>query len=183
MKLLNYILQGFGFQHSSDYLRSTFGFAYSPCLLKWDAIIAFILSSVPVVFGFNHIFFYAFVLLGCVEWWTGIRASFKRNEKHESRKMGRMFLKMATYAVLLHILNLMNKNIAFPEILGFELDPFGWMYWVTLVAIIWQLIVSVLENLDTLGYEFAKILLRIINKKFYKQFDLEQDEKDSPTNI
>lgn len=160
-------------------MKSSFGFMWSAVVIKWDLIFSFILSTIPILLGFNHIFFYAFCLLGVVEYWTGIKASFRRGELHESKKLGRMLLKMATYATLLHILNLMNQNITFPEISGFELDPFSWMYWAALIAIIWQLLVSVLENLDTLGFSVAKVLLKIINKKFYKQFDIEENEDNN----
>lgn len=183
MKIINYLLYGFGFNHLHDFTKSTFGFVYSSFLIiKWDLILSFIISTIPVLLGFNHAFFYAFCMLGILEYWTGIRASFRRNEKHESKKLGRMLLKMATYAVLLHILNLLNKNTEFPEVGGFEFNPFNWLYWSVLIAIIWQLLVSVLENLATLNYQFAGVLLKIINKKFYKHFELDDNEKDTINN-
>ncbi len=178
MKAINYILKGFGFLHLQDFIKSTFGFIYSSgVVIRWDLVISFIISTIPVLLGFNHVFFYAFCLLGIVEYWTGIRASLKRGELHESKKLGRMTLKMTTYAVLLHILNLMHKHTEFPEVGGFEFDPFGWLYWAVLIAIIWQLLVSVLENLSTLKYAFAGVLLKVINRKFYKAFEIEEDEK------
>lgn len=182
MKIANYILQGFGFMHVKDFLKSSFGFIYSSNLvIKWDLILGFILSAFPILFGFNHLFFYGFVFLVVIEWISGIKASFRRNERHESRKFGRMLLKLATYCTLIHILNLFTSNMDFPEVAGFEFDPFLWMYWAVLIAIIWQLLVSVLENLETLGFQGATIILKIINKKFYKTFEIENDENNNTT--
>ena len=113
------------------------------------------------------------------EWITGVQASRKRGEKHESRKFGRMLLKIATYLVPIYILHTFSANVEFPSLGGFEFDPFHWLYWIVLIGIIWQLVVSLLENLDCLGFRFAKVLLKIINKKFYKTFEL--DDNNSPT--
>jgi toxin secretion/phage lysis holin family protein len=38
-----------------------------------------------------------------------------------------------------------------------------------------------LENLDCLGFRFAKVLLKIINKKFYKTFELNDNDDNSIT--
>ena len=108
-----------------------------------------------------------------------MQASSKRGEKHESRKFGRMLLKIATYLVHIYILHTFSANVEFPSLGGFEFDPFHWLYWIVLIGIIWQLVVSLLENLDCLGFRFAKVLLKIINKKFYKTFEL--DDNNSPT--
>ncbi|URC13940.1 phage holin family protein [Flavobacterium sp. B183] len=120
----------------------------------------------------------AYVVLLVSEWYTGIKASLKRNERHESRKFGRMLLKIATYLVPIYILNTFAQNSDFITVIDLELNPFSWLYWVVLLGIIWQLLVSLLENLDSLGVKYAKTLIRIINKKFYKQFELD-DENNS----
>jgi len=86
-----------------------------------------------------------------------------------------MLLKIATYLVPIYILHTFSANVEFPSLGGFEFDPFHWLYWIVLIGIIWQLLVSLLENLDCLGFRFAKVLLKIINKKFYKTFELEDD--------
>lgn len=177
MKTINYILQGFGFKDSQDFLKSTFGFINSSLFIKMDVVLSLIISTVSFLFGFNHLFLTAYVILLGFEWWTGIRASKKRGEKHESRKFGRMLLKIATYLVPVYILNTMAKNTEFPEFLDFSLNPFKWLYWVVLLAIVWQLFVSLLENLEALGYRYPKVLLKIINKKFYKTFDLDDENK------
>ena len=175
MITLNYILQGFGFRDGKDFLHSSFGHTFSTFFIKMDVILSFLFASVHFLFGFNHLFLTAYVVLLVFEWLTGVQSSRKRGEKHESRKFGRMILKIATYLVPIYILHTFSANVAFPSIGGFEFDPFHWLYWIVLIGIIWQLVVSLLENLDGLGFRFAKVLLKIINKKFYKTFELEDD--------
>lgn len=176
MKTINYILQGFGFRNLEDFIKSTFGFIQSSNFIRIDLVLSFIISSVSFLFGFNHLFLTAYVVLLILEWWTGIQASKRRGERHESRKFGRMLLKISTYLVPIYILNTLADNSNFPILFEFELNPFRWLYWVVLLAIVWQLFVSLLENYDTLGYRFPKVLLKIINKKFYQTFDLDEND-------
>ena len=86
-----------------------------------------------------------------------------------------MLLKIATYLVSIYILHTFSAYVEFPSLVGVEFDPFHWLYWIVRRGIIWQLVVSLLENLECLGFRFAKVLLKIINKKFYKTFELEDD--------
>jgi phage-related holin len=177
MRIINYFFKGFGFMSLDDFLKSAFGFIYtSTSIIKIDLILAFIFSAVSFLFGFNHLFLIAYVVLLVSEWYTGVQASLKRGERHESRKFGRMILKIATYLVPIYILNTFAKNSDFIKIMQLEIDPFSWLYWAVLLGIIWQLLVSLLENLDSLGVRYAKTLIRIINKRFYKQFELDDTD-------
>lgn len=180
MKTINYILDGFGFKNLDDFLSSTFGFLNSQNVIKTDLVLGTLVSAVSFLFGFNHFFLFAFVVLLGFEWYTGVKASLKRGEEHKSRKIGRMLLKIATYLTPIYILNTFAANSKFPVIMGYELDPFVWLYWIFLVGVIWQLFVSLLENYKCLGYRWAEVLLKIINKKFYEQFNLE-DDNNNPT--
>lgn len=179
MKIINYILDGFGFKNFDEFNTSTFGFLNSS-VIKWDIILGTLISSVSFLFGFNHLFLFAFAVLLVFEWFTGVKASLKRGENHSSRKFGRMLLKIATYLTPIYILNTFAANSNFPVIMGYEIDPFLWLYWVYLLGVIWQLLVSLLENYKCLGYKWADVLLKIINKKFYNQFDL-KDDNQNPT--
>lgn len=168
MKHLNFIIQAFGFMSIDNFKVSAFGFM-SVKIFQ----ISFLAALLNTVFGVNHLFLIAYSGLIIFEWITGVKASLRRGEKHESRKLGRMILKVLVYSVPIAILNTMSKNADFPTIQGYELDPFLWLYWTVLIVIIWQLVVSLLENLNDLGFKWAKILLKIINKKFYKKFDID----------
>jgi hypothetical protein len=179
MKTLNYILDGFGFENWTDFKCSAFGFMLSAKIVSGAAIFGFIASTIKELFGVSYVFFVAYAVLIIFEWITGVRASIHRGEKHESRKLGRMILKVATYSLPIYVLNTFQKEVKFPEVLGYEIDPFVWLYWTVLLVIIWQLLVSLLENLDALNFKYAKMLLIIINKKFYEKFDLNNGENNS----
>ena len=117
MRMINYFLRGFGFVSLDEFLKSAFGFIYtSTSIIKIDLIVAFIFSTVSFLFGFNHLFLIAYVVLLISEWYTGVQASLKRGERHESRKFGRMILKIATYLVPIYILNTFAKNADFIKI-------------------------------------------------------------------
>ena len=179
--MINYILQGFGFTDWRDFINSSFGHILSVNFIAVDVVISALIGLIQFLFGFNHLFLAAYVVLILFEWITGVLASFKRGEPHESRKFGRMLLKILTYLVLIYVLHTFSANISFPALGDFEFDPFHWLYWVVLIAIIWQLLVSLLENLDCLGFRFASVLLRIINKKFFKMFDLIEESENTNT--
>ncbi|MGR3790666.1 phage holin family protein [Flavobacterium sp. TN-1] len=174
MKTIDYILNGFGFLNFKDFLKSTFGHTMDRKIILLDSLLAFAFCSVNTLFGFNVAFFTAYVVLLVFEWFTGVKASFKKGESHSSRKFGRMLLKIATYLVPIYILNQFSKNSEFPIIMGYEVDPFIWLYWAVLLGIIWQLFISLLENLNNLGYKYASVLIRIINKQFYEKFEIDE---------
>ena len=179
--MINYILQGFGFTGWRDFVNSSFGHIFSVNFIAVDVVVSAFIGLVHFLFGFNHLFLAAYVVLIFFEWITGVLASFKRGERHESRKFGRMLLKILTYLVLIYVLHTFEDNIKFPAIGDFEFDPFHWFYWVRLLAIILLLVASLLENLDCLGFRFAGILLKIINKKFFKMFDLTEETENTNT--
>ena len=178
MKTLTFILQGFGFENWLDFKISTFGFVAIKTV-KSATLMAGLLSFIDTAFGFNHKFLIAYVVLIIGEWITGVLASHNRGEKHESRKLGRMMLKVAVYSLMIYIPNTFQKESQFPEVMGYEIDPFMWLYWVVIFVIIWQLLISVLENLDSLKFKFAGVLIKLINKKAYQNLNLDENDNSS----
>ena len=181
MRTVNYILEGFGFLNYADFKKSAFGYMDSDKILLSSGIVgglSALADGIHNVFGINHTFFIAYAVLIIFEWLTGVAASTKKGELHSSRKLGRMLLKISVYSVPIYLFNTFSKNFQFPEIAGFEFDPFAWLYYVVLVVIIWQLFVSLLENLASLKYKYASVLLKIINKKFYEQLGIDDKMKD-----
>ncbi len=174
MKTLNFILEGFGFENWLDFKLSTFGFITIKTI-NASAFLTGLVTFIDTAFGFNHKFLIAYVVLIIGEWATGVIASHNRGEKHESRKLGRMMLKVAVYSLMIYIPNTFQKESHFPEVFGYELDPFLWLYWIVIFVIIWQLVISVLENLKSLKFNFADVLLKVINKKAYEKLGIDED--------
>ncbi|CAA0158179.1 phage holin family protein [Tenacibaculum maritimum] len=170
MKRINFILDGFGFRNFDDFKISTFGFVTQK-VVGLSSVLAF----VKTLFGVDWLFFVGYVCLITFEWWSGIQASFKKGQEHESRKLGRMILKIAVYSGLLFILNSFKMTTEMPSIEGFTLNPFSWLYWIVLFVIIWQLLISVLENLQVLEFKWAGKVIAVINFKVHKKLGLDED--------
>lgn len=171
MKHINYFLEGFGFKNVADYYSSTFGFMIKPEVISWSIFVGYLSAFLKQYLGFPLIVFSAFVVLNLLEFRTGVKASKKKGQKVESRKMGRMFLKVGTYLLIIWMLHSFQTGLKFPSILDFEMDPFIVLYWSFLAGVIYQLFKSLLENLIALGYEEAKGVLGYIVRKYNKFFD------------
>ncbi len=166
MKIINYYLQGFGFASGKEYIASTFGFMASSKVITWSGLVALASTFLQDYLGFSFMVFSAFVALNIFEFSTGVKASKKRGEKVESRKMGRMFLKVGTYITIIWMLHSFKNGFDFPEILEFELNPFPILYWAFIAGVIYQLFKSLLENMNALGWkEAGGALARIIHQK------------------
>ncbi len=108
MKTLTFLLQAFGFENFQDLRVSTFGAVANKTALISSGILGFLsmlLDKVPLIFGVEYAFFLGYVGLVILEWFTGVRASAKRGEKHESRKLGRMLFKVFIYSLLIALLH------------------------------------------------------------------------------
>lgn len=171
MKSLNYILDGFGFENWMDFFKSSFGFI-SVKIGILASLMAGVMTNSEYLFGVKFMFMVAYVFLILLEWGSGVWASRTRGEEHKSRKLGRMIFKVFIYAVLMFILHQFTRTTDFPELMGFELNPFIWLYWIILLVIIWQLIVSLLENFRQIGWKWADVALKVINKQFYDKMGI-----------
>lgn len=170
MKHINYFLEGFGFKNFSDFFTSTFGYMYKSEAISMSLLVGYLSAFLKEFFGFPLAVFSAFVILNILEFKTGVDASKKKGNKVESRKMGRMFLKVGTYLMIIWMLNAFQTGLQFPQIGDFEFDPFIVMYWAFLAGVIYQLFKSLLENLVALGYEEANGPLGYLIRKYNKLF-------------
>ena len=87
-----------------------------------------------------------------------------------------MILKIGVYITiitLLHNFAQSTKRIAFE---GFEINPFGWVFYVIVVAITFQTLISYLENLGNLGYKEAKGIAGIVLRKYNKWFEFDGNQ-------
>ena len=177
MKLLNYILQGFGYLDLHDFQTTTFKMFYFGNLklfvtisITLGTIREFIVTST----GLDVIFWAVFVFLIIAEWQTGMKVDMmKRGNKFQSRKFGRMVLKIGVYIAILLALFGLSETTKNKNFIGFEINPLGWLYYVVMVAIVFQLIISYLENLGNLGYKEAKGIAGIVLRRYNKWFEFD----------
>jgi len=175
MKHLNYYLQGFGFNNVNDYVRSTFPVKGSNHRI---AILGGVLGSLRMFLhdfaGMDIAVFVSFVVLIVAEFHTGVKVDrIKRKNKFQSRKAGRMIFKVGTYMLILVLLNSFAKGVDFPQINGFDVNPFQWLYYAVFITIVFQLFISWLENLSCLGYKESATIIGVLLKKFNKWFELD----------
>ena len=67
---------------------------------------------------------HSYLLLFIFEWITGMATSYRRKEKHESRKKGRMLLKIFVYLMIICMLHIFSVDADFLIREDFEFDLF-----------------------------------------------------------
>ena len=168
-----YLLKSFGFQSESEYWH-TIDKAFLMKMPDVMLLIAVLGKLVEEYTGMQIAVIVAFCLLVIAETFTGIKVAVKvKNESFQSRKFGRMILKIGTYIFILSLINVFAKNIDVPDIFGMSLNPFIWLYHTVFVAIIFQLLISYFENLGLLGYQESKSILGFILRKFNTIFEFD----------
>jgi len=177
MKNIDYILKGFGYENLTDFKTTVFKLYYFNCATCLS-VLAGIAGSVRMFLekslGLDILVTGVFVLLIIFEMQTGIKASvIKHNQKIKSRKVGRMLLKIGVYICILFMLHTLASRMKFPSIYELNLNPFMWLYYTVFIGIVFQLFISYLENLSTLGYAEARGLVGIVLRKYNKWFEFD----------
>lgn len=173
MKKINYFLQGFGYKDTSDFKHSVFKLLVAGDGTSWS-ILSMCGGLITYITGLQVEVFFAFVILIFLEFWTGVKVSRKvKKEKFKSRKMGRMFMKLGVYILLVSLLNLFAKQLDAPDILGVSLNPFTWLYYSVFVGLVFQMIISYLENLSSLGYAQMDNIIGMLFRKMNTIFEMD----------
>lgn len=176
---LKYFLQGFGFKDTNDFKTSVFKLLAGNNGVEWS-IISVTGGIVTYVTGLQPMVFVAFCALIFLEFYTGVKVSRKiKSEKFKSRKMGRMFMKLTVYIVLVSLLNAFRQQVDMPDIMGLEVNPFTWLYYAVFIGITFQMLISYLENLGRLGYSETKGLTGMLLRRLNKFFEMD-GEKNNP---
>lgn len=185
---IDYLLQGFGYFDLHDFYTTLIK-TTTPKLFVLMSITSITLGTirefVEKTMGLDILVLGVFVFLIIAEWQTGLKVARKvKNEKIQSRKFGRMILKIGVYINILfslHTLASRTKTLSFGDM--FEINPFMWLYYTVFTAIMLQLVISYLENLGSLGYKEAKGLVGIILRKYNKWFEFDgQKDADATLN-
>ena len=177
MKSINYILKGFGYYGPNDFLTTVFKVFYME-KINWILVFTAVMGTLRTLskdyLGLDAAVFLAFIFLICAEIWTGTKVSVSiKGERIQSRKMGRMILKIGVYSSILYVLHTFSSKMISPTVLGLGVNPWEWLYYVSFTFIVFQLIVSWLENLGALGYLEAKGLVGIVLRKFNRWFEFD----------
>ena len=178
MKLLTFILQGFGFKNSGDFLESTFTVVINPAFKKTaltsSAILAAMITWIENTTGLDILVLAVFVYLIIAEFQTGLKvAMLRKGEKFKSRKFGRMIVKIGVYVMIIIGLHIFAERFTIPNLLGFEVSPFIWLFYTVFIMIVFQLLISYLENLSALGYREMKGVIGFVLRKYNKWFEFD----------
>ena len=171
-------MQEFGFKTGADYMSSTFGFCWKKSTIIMGLSFGALGAQVESFIGLDPIVYLAFLILLFLEFRTGIKASIKDNVKIQSKRIGRVILKMLTYTLIIGIINIFKTKLFIPKILGFEVNIYSVIYYTVLNLIIFQLLLSVFENLARLGYKESSKIFSILTKKIDKWFSLDKSDID-----
>lgn len=177
MKRITYLIKGFGFVDIEDFKTSVFKIFYldkATFYLITSAIIGTIRNFIESSTGLDIIVYFALVFLIVAEIQTGVKVSLrKKNERIQSRKIGRMLFKIGIYSSILFVLNTFSSRFPAPSVLGFEVNPFQWLYYVVFTGIVFQLVISWFENLASLGYDEAGGLVGVLLKRYNQWFEFD----------
>lgn len=176
--MIKYYIKAFGFIDTWDLVTTCFLKANLLYSMAFSVGLASLTAIVGDVLGFNLGAFLSFLILIVLEWWTGVRVAMKDKKKIQSRKVGRMIIKIGVYMGIVGLLNNLAVNINMPPLFDLDINPLQWIYYVALLYIIFQLLVSLLENWGKLGYNEAGKLSRIFKGKFSSYFEI-NGEKDN----
>ena len=173
---INSFMQEFGFKTGVEYISSTFGFCSKKSIVIAGISFGALGATIESFIGLDPIVYLAFLVLLFLEFRTGIKASIKDNVKIQSKRIGRVILKMLTYTLIIGIINIFKTKLFTPNILGFEINIYSIIYYTVLNLIIFQLLLSVFENLARLGYKESSKIFSVLTKKIDKWFSLEKSD-------
>tara|TARA_R110000803_G_scaffold136813_1_gene203757 strand:- start:12625 stop:13197 length:573 start_codon:yes stop_codon:yes gene_type:complete len=186
IKALNTLIFEFGFGSITEFGNSTFGYATKKSSIFGSSFFGIIAVYFENYIGLSPIVYLAFILLLILEFFTGISASIKEGSKIQSKRFGRVILKLMTYTILIGVINIFRTRLASPNLLSYEVNVYSIIFYVSLNLIFIQLILSVFENLSRLGYEetskvygvISKILRRYVKLVSPEESDVNQNKKD-----
>ena len=167
MKHLNYTFDTLGFKNSASFVESTFHPNNINFSLIMSTILGCIAYFVESFLGFESMVAVAILILFTLEVITGIKASLKEGEFFNSKKLGRGFLKMMIYMLMIGAANLLAIHVKIKPILGWSFNYYEWIHYTAFNFVILQLFISNIENFNRLGWtEFVPLLKKL--SKFLK---------------
>jgi len=179
MKTINWILQDWGYESRGDFFQSTFHFHSMKSIFLVSFTTGIFSTIIKDYIGLEPIVYLSFIALLVMEFYTGIQASLKEKKKIQSKKFGRFIFKIATYTIMISIVNIFKNHLKVPQIFGFEIDVYSFIFYTILNLIIMQLIISVFENFSRLGFKESSKIYNRIESLMSKWFYLDDDNKES----
>jgi hypothetical protein len=174
---VSYLLNGFGYKNLHDLSTTLFKIFYMKNFkISLSIVVGLgtVREFIEQAMGMDIYFLVAFVMLICAEFQTGVKVAMRnKKERIKSRKVGRMILKIGVYIQILWVLEKFASKAGAKNFFGIDVNPFEWLYFIVLVGIVFQMVISWLENLSSLGYHEARGLHGVVLRKFNKWFEFD----------
>lgn len=175
------IPQIFGFENLHDLTDSTFHFAMKTEILTIGIWVGAIANFLEDILGIKTVVLFCFILLILVEFLTGLKLSIKNGNKISEHTLARMIIKIFLYSIIMGIMNTFSKYLGHVDVWGSEINIYRWLYYSTINIIILQLLLSTFKNLGKLGYAESSKLYTVIQRKFDKWLELDNNNQKQET--
>lgn len=164
---IEYLLIAFGYKNLEDFGSTVF---LKNFVMKSILLLSIGMGTLEIFvedfIGLKPIAYVSLVILFVLEFITGVTASiFVKKERFSSWKMGRIVLKIFVYSIILGLFNIFSHRVGGYSVFSFEFNFFEWTYFVVLNVLVLQLLVSVFENCEALGFKEVSVFLKIFRKK------------------
>ena len=170
-KLLDYIVETFGFIDFSEYTRSLIHRDFSLLFISLSAALSIIASKIEVHLGVKPVLIGAIVLLLLWELGSGLVVSMhKGKESFLSKKFGRFSLKVFFWISMFYIIYSFRSQFDGTNTAAFEL--FDWLHTAALVYMFLEYLVSVDENMAKITGK-QDTFLQIVIKKLKSFIEVE----------
>lgn len=177
MKRIDEIVQNFGFENFQVFKLNTFHPETAGATLAVSGILGSLACKFEQFMGFEPIIGLVMILLFVMEICTGIKASLNKGEKFELKKLGRAFLKLLVYMIMIGLANLLAMNVKIKPIFGWQFNYYEWIHYTFFNYVIIQLFIGNIQNFNKLGWsEFFPILSKL--KEFLKIKEEKKDENE-----
>jgi hypothetical protein len=147
-------------------------------------LVSFSLGGISAIvegyIGLDPLVYVAFIILLGLEFITGIKASIREGKKIQSKRFGRVILKLMIYTLLIGAVHIFKTRLDTPVVLGNSINIYSWIYFIIINLVILQLLMSVFENLNRLGFEESSKIYKSISfaiKKFFRLADNQELRK------
>lgn len=167
-----------GFADPIDLIKSLFNIK----LILFSANIIIILSSftkmISDCLGLKPQILMGFAAFIILEFFTGVAASLQEGKKVENKKVLRVFVKLTIYGFLLFALNAMTSIETF-TVWGLKISLWDYIFWICFCGINFKLLISILENLDRMGFKETTLIHKFLNGKLalFIDFDKKKTEQ------
>lgn len=170
------LLQEFGFNGTTEFVDSSFGYLLSKPTLMISFYIGSFSALIEGYVGLDPLVYLSFIMLLGLEFFTGIKASIREGKNINSKKFGRVILKLIIYTLLIGAVHIFKTRLEVPEFFGNQINIYSWVYYIIINLVVLQLLLSVFENLNRLGFEESSKIYNSISKLLKKWFRLVDTE-------